>query len=177
VPPVAVTRVISASAARSSGTKFSIRAEQVTIDRAVLERDRVRRAAMEGYAAAELLFGLVQILGRWLDAHDEGRRTTLENRRAERARAAADIEPALTRRDVEPGEERRSDASAPDADVLLVTISTLPHASHAPFRQVERSDPSAATSTRHVDHSLECVRYCWLARGRVNLQPARTQVS
>jgi len=57
---------------------------------------------MEGHAAAELLFGLVQILRRWLDAHDESRRTTFQDGRAERARAAADVEPALSRRNVEP---------------------------------------------------------------------------
>ena len=62
------------------------------------------------------------LLGRGIDAGKRGRRAALFDQLAERAGAAADIEPACVRGRVQPGEKLLADRPAPAPHEALVVV-------------------------------------------------------
>ena len=96
------------------------------VDGPVLEREVGGRAAVEPCPPGELGLRLLAKPVRRLDA-DQGRGVTpVQDRRAQRSRAASDIQPSPAGRNVQPRQEAWRDPAAPASDVLLVGVASLP---------------------------------------------------
>ena len=91
------------------------------IERPIAERHRHRVADLE-CVPCHVLAHILDLLRRGIDAGERGGRAIAEDRCAERAGAAADIEPARTFRCAEPGEELLADRAAPAPHEALVVV-------------------------------------------------------
>ena len=91
------------------------------IERAVGKRHRVGAGHLET-EAREMLARIGDLLGRGIDAGKRGGCAALRDQLAERAGAAADIEPARVRGRAEPGEKFLADGAAPAPHEALVVV-------------------------------------------------------